>query len=170
TAPFPPQHRAPSREDEIPYSALSRPHLPLGDPSDAGVLVNIGVPRLPKCGRHPLGCRPNGVLLRSAVDEVGSLVEQLRARRNELLVRGPVHGFRPKHRDLAAVLEFQPYAEVALQRAAHRAARQQAEELALLDFAWRRGVVLGELASLALEPLRRPADDVPRVGQALADA
>jgi hypothetical protein len=55
---------------------------------------------------------------------------------------------------LAAVLELQLDAEVALHRAAHGAAGQCAQKLALLGFAGRRAVVVDELAAVAVQPVR----------------
>src|SRR5690606_25513923 len=115
-----------------------------------------GAARLRSSFRSRAGRRPGRG---SAVAELGRLVEDLFAGGDEGAVGVGLPG--REDGDTVAVLEREPHTEVALQRAAHGVARQDAQQLAAGLFVRRRGQVVGEIAAVHLEPGHQPADHVP---------
>src|SRR2546429_3414190 len=102
----------------------------------------------------------------SAVAQLGRLVEQLAARRDERPMALATDRRRAERGHPVAVLEGQREAEMALQATADRVARQRPQQLAAVPLARRGYRVLGVLAA-AFQVGGDLADDAPRVGQGL---
>src|SRR5690606_12673442 len=147
-----------------PWSAPPSPQRRAGTPGRRPGRDGGGVPsrgshgaaRLRSSFRSRAGRRPGRG---SAVAELGRLVEDLFAGGDEGAVGVGLPG--REDGDTVAVLEREPHTEVALQRAAHGVARQDAQQLAAGLFVRRRGQVVGEIAAVHLEPGHQPADHVP---------
>ena len=71
--------------------------------------------------------------------------------------------------DPVAVLECQVDPEVAFQRAAHGVAGQGAQQLAAGGLVRRWDLVVGARAAVGGRPFGQVADEVPRIGQRVAD-
>src|SRR6266545_8289335 len=121
----------------------------------------------PTCAtsERPGPWRPGALRADSAVAQLGALVEQLAARRDERLVLGATHRADLERGYPVAVLEGELHAEVALQPTADRVGGERAQELAALRLARRRNAVVGERRAAPLHATGHLADDLPRVGQ-----
>src|SRR5882724_10348841 len=105
----------------------------------------------------------------SAVAELGRLVEQLPARRDEGAVAVTVHSGRQEGGHPVAVLEREFHAEVPFQATPDRVGRQRAQQLTAFGLARRWRGVVGEFGGSLLGSTGHLADQIPRVRQGHAN-